>query len=841
MRAFSILSRSVLLSLFAASACIVSGDDPDGEVDTESSAIFTGIRVPGLVMGLQHSQNVGPGTVMFSGLASEATHRRGGDLGAGRHHGFEWWQLHDTGGDPAALRLPPGVVVALKHSANQSSQTITSFGRNPVNGSDFAGFKRMNGGDLGASNGVGYYWFESTGAGFTNWSAVDAMLPKYTVVGLKHALNQPTKVLVWNGVTYDPAKSWVAPPGFRRVAGGDRREGGNEGYYWFEKTTGEEIATQPTMTHRLPQSLRMAAGSNASVVDKDGDCLVDDMEAALAARFRPHITFDSDESARRDGEPVTVWRMYPTSGGGIHIRWLFLMDKDGGYGPESWCDDWHPGDNDHADYDLTTSDGGFTWRVNRIGLTGGPYVWPTNTRLEVHEKFHPKFYFSASKHHEYFNRDNDEYSSPYSTWDGPACEDDVNGAGATVLVNDRSFFPLASNNVGEPNRHADFVDTLPMFGNQRVWDLDNCFVHFEPWIGDNLCISNASKLVDGASQLPAPASLCSIPTQASGFVWAGGSPSGASPVTSGYSHNSTGGTNTHTPTGTGTYRVDFPGLGLEYGGNVQVTAYGSGSERCKVNSWGASGGTLSAYVSCFNAAGAPANTLFTASYVKRGGANPSSPGGYLWADQPYSSSYTPFGMYSWNSSGAQNSIQRYGTGNYYATFPGINVNGGTVEVTAYGWDNAHCKVLGWGNNGVSVGCFAPSGAPVDSMFTLNFAEKSTHDTPSYAYAWADQQYAASYTPSTYYQRNYRSCANGPAITMRRGSTGRYSATIPGLPATGSTVHVTAYSGSSEACKVVGWFGVGDGTQVDVACHDVSGNPADTRFVIVYSSTYAPIC
>ena len=148
--------------------------DRSGEV---SSAV-TLANVPGLVMGLQHNLNQAPaGTVMFSALSTQATHRDGGDIGAPLHRGYEWWSLPDNGGNPASVRLPPGVVVALKHNANQSGESITSFGHDPVTGGDFTNFRRVVGGDWGASSGVGYFWYESTGAGFTDWGTIGDLLP----------------------------------------------------------------------------------------------------------------------------------------------------------------------------------------------------------------------------------------------------------------------------------------------------------------------------------------------------------------------------------------------------------------------------------------------------------------------------------------------------------------------------------------------------------------------------------------------------------------------------------------------------------------------------------------
>jgi hypothetical protein len=338
-------------------------------------------------------------------------------------------------------------------------------------------------------------------------------------------------------------------------------------------------------------------------------------------------------------------------------------------------------------------------------------------------------------------------------------------------------------------------------------------------------------------------------TFAWGFVWAQ-SPTGTYTADSNYSRNSSGGVsglginNTITQTGTGSYRIDFPNIGSEIGGNVQVTAYGSGSERCKVASWGSSGTTLQVFVNCYDASGNAVNTQFTASYV-RVPYTGTVTGGYLWANQPTTSSYTPNTTYQWNSTGANNTITRTGTGAYTATFPGLTFGGGTVEVTAYGSGSGHCKVVSWGGTNVNVACFTSGGSPLDTTFTLNYANQiSPNGTPSFAYAWADQASASSYTPATTYQYGFlhSECSSfmGP-ITVRRSSVGHYAVQIPTLAATGSNVKVTAYGSSSESCKVVSWFASGSGTEADVACFNASGVAVDTRYVIVYTTDQYIIC
>jgi hypothetical protein len=99
------------------------------------------------------------------------------------------------------------------------------------------------------------------------------------------------------------------------------------------------------------------------------------------------------------------------------------------------------------------------------------------------------------------------------------------------------------------------------------------------------------------------------------FVW-GDQPGAASYTPSpSYQRNYSNLTNTITRTGVGTYSVNMPGVGAA-GGSVVATAYGTGSERCKVAGWWMNGMTQQASVRCFNASGAPADTRFTARYLR---------------------------------------------------------------------------------------------------------------------------------------------------------------------------------------------------------------------------------
>jgi len=241
------------------------------------------IRIPGLVTYLYHSRNTHRGA---PGLRGQYFNLRGwngrsgidvrypelpppgcvaysgGDLGAPSGVGFKWFAFADAGPqDPGQyLALPPGLVIALKHSRNQANSGIRAFGSyDPVFGPKMLnGFVRRDGGDLGAPSGVGFFWYESTGTGNTDWSLIDR-LPAGTVVGLRHTQNLRGPEFIWQGKYtcrslqqpgnppaacnsagaiapgFAPIGLHMPPPGFVRMVGGDLGAPSGRGFTWFQK------------------------------------------------------------------------------------------------------------------------------------------------------------------------------------------------------------------------------------------------------------------------------------------------------------------------------------------------------------------------------------------------------------------------------------------------------------------------------------------------------------------------------------------------------------------------------------------------------------------------------
>ena len=141
---------------------------------------------------------------------------------------------------------------------------------------------------------------------------------------------------------------------------------------------------------------------------------------------------------------------------------------------------------------------------------------------------------------------------------------------------------------------------------------------------------------------------------------------------------------------------------------------------------------------------------------------------------------------------------------------------------------AHCKPNGWGGEEVIVlvNCYTPSGARVDSKFTVLF----TLPAANVAYAWGNDPSNTYYSPLAPWSSN----PAGP-IVIRRDTPGYYHITWPGVDPsiTGSgSVQVTAYGTENAQC-IVSYYGPGDG--LTVICSGPTGIPVDTKFLVLYHS------
>jgi hypothetical protein len=214
------------------------------------------------------------------------------------------------------------------------------------------------------------------------------------------------------------------------------------------------------------------------------------------------------------------------------------------------------------------------------------------------------------------------------------------------------------------------------------------------------------------------------------YLWANQPTTASYTPSSIYQWNSKSATNTVNRLGVGKYQAILPSLNV-VGGTVLVTAYGSGSERCKVVAWVPSGSNTLVNVNCFNSSGSPVDTTYNLSYmtdVVVGLDTSPGPhyGGYVWANNSTASSYTPLSTYRLNNTGGGHSITRTATGTYTVNFSYLKPsNRTTAQVTAYGSTGEYCTVNSWDSDGrggtnVNVRCFNNLGSPVDTKFTLTY-------------------------------------------------------------------------------------------------------------------------
>lgn len=344
---------------------------------------------------------------------------------------------------------------------------------------------------------------------------------------------------------------------------------------------------------------------------------------------------------------------------------------------------------------------------------------------------------------------------------------------------------------------------------------------------------------DAPEDLGTSSTAQALDASAYGFAWV---PLGVGSPPASWAANTGGGPITVLPLATGQYRVTFGGLGGP-SGNAQVVAHGTDNTRCKVQSWFQSGADELVNVQCNTPAGAAINSSFV---VRYGRATNSLPAAYLWADQPSNPSYAPTSLYSYNSTGGTNTVQRSAVGTYTVNLPGLGGANGSVMVTAHGSSSTHCNLVSWGsapgNRPIQVRCWDSTGALADSTFSLAYEwDEVTGFNSVGASAWANDISSSMYSPSASYSYNSGLfvCSRGNN-TAGRSSLGRYFMRHTGIPAEDSTVHVTARNGfgAPDYCKIESWVATGTGQQVEVTtrCFDGNGAPKDAEYDESYYTT-----
>ena len=344
-----------------------------------------------------------------------------------------------------------------------------------------------------------------------------------------------------------------------------------------------------------------------------------------------------------------------------------------------------------------------------------------------------------------------------------------------------------------------------------------------PSIGATSGTVNATGLVTQFQFTSPPKTVWS---QQYAFAWANQPTTAAYTPSTFYSYNHAGGNIQITRTATGAYSVQFASFdAFGVGGNVQVTAYGSsGGQYCKVESWSSD----TAFVRCFDAAGAASDSYFTVLYIKA----PAMPHAvaYAWASNPTSASYTPSSIYSYNPTGGAVTATRNGTGDYSMTWSGfgaLGAGGGHPHVTAYDASNNRCQILSWGGDLVNVRCYDSAGNPADSRYSVLFVRPAATDD-ALAFAWANDSSSPSYTPIPYYRFN----SGDGAVSATRTGVGLYTITFGGFSGSGfdgGDVQVTGYSATDKRCSVSSWAP----ETVFVRCYNAAGALVDTPYNVLF--------
>jgi hypothetical protein len=178
-----------------------------------------------------------------------------------------------------------------------------------------------------------------------------------------------------------------------------------------------------------------------------------------------------------------------------------------------------------------------------------------------------------------------------------------------------------------------------------------------------------------------------------------------------------GGSINVTRSAVGSYRVTFTDLATLITtnlGHVQVSAVGTSSAHCKVRNWTGTP-NLAVGVLCFSSAGVAIDSKFNVLFLL-----PAPRLAYVWANLAIAGTYSPDLAYRFNPSGGPVAITRTAPGSYTVLWAGADpqiIDGGDVQVTAYGAGNVQCKVTNWSGDNVVIRCFGPTGAPMDSQFT----------------------------------------------------------------------------------------------------------------------------
>ncbi len=401
---------------------------------------------------------------------------------------------------------------------------------------------------------------------------------------------------------------------------------------------------------------------------------------------------------------------------------------------------------------------------------------------------------------------------------------------------------IGTGSVREPGRNLrDMVGEKSAEGSGRatgernrdsVWSADPSTVTSQHRVGAKrrfIAMLVAAVLVGSMAGWASPVAASNL-SQASvssplAWLWANEPTTDSYSPDARYSFNSTGAENTVTRNGAGDYTANFPGVGQE-AGTFLVTGQGDAAS-CTIANWVLTDADMAVNVLCFDATGAAVDSGFSAFYNIPTG---DRTGAYLWANEPTTDSYSPDARYSFNSTGAENTVTRTAVGEYTATLPGVGVEAGGFQVTGQG-DATSCTIANWVLNGadmdVNVRCFGAGGAAIDSGFLVTYGT-AIFETPG-AYLWANEPTSDSYTPDTRYQGSAFTTEN----TVTRTAVGEYTATLLGVGEETGHFQVTG-QGDAVSCTITNWVLNGADMDVNVRCYGADGAAIDSGFLVSYN-------
>jgi hypothetical protein len=306
--------------------------------------------------------------------------------------------------------------------------------------------------------------------------------------------------------------------------------------------------------------------------------------------------------------------------------------------------------------------------------------------------------------------------------------------------------------------------------------------------------------------------------------------------------NSAGGTNTFLRVEPGHYGVTFNGLQTApcslngSCGHGEVTPLGTTLHYCWVEDF-STGSPLSIEIKCRDRHGVMADTPFSLNFLA-----PRDNHGtlaYFYANDPTASSYTPVAHLNYNSTNEPNWVERNSTGVWFANTTNINM-GDNGNLQVHGRDGL-CRIHSRGNNDdpgdvygyAQIECFDYAGDPADMPWVFSYTrDVGLTGVPDHtaAFVLADNQFAASYTPTAAY--NFSTA--GKLNTVTRSSTGAYTVKLRGMPLGGSA-QVTSFGGSATRfCQISAIQKKTSPQKVGVRCFKPDGSPTDSQFFLTYT-------